>query len=116
MAAGAAAAALGREGGEDAFRRLFRFYRQRDAKDLRGVLDFSAPGGQVTACAGPGSLGGAVGPRRPVPARGRVRTQPLGFASLVVESKGRTGPGVGALLRVAPPDGVQITAQHFFSQ
>lgn len=49
MAAGAAAAALGREGGEDAFRRLFRFYRQRDAADLRGVVDFSAPGGQVTA-------------------------------------------------------------------
>ncbi|XP_047915643.2 nucleic acid dioxygenase ALKBH1 [Anser cygnoides] len=47
MAAGAAAAALGREGGEDAFRRLFRFYRQRDASDLRGVVDFSAPGGQV---------------------------------------------------------------------
>lgn len=45
----AAAAALGREGGEDAFRRLFRFYRRRDASELRGVLDFSAPGGQVTA-------------------------------------------------------------------
>uniref|UniRef100_A0A493TNR5 AlkB homolog 1, histone H2A dioxygenase n=1 Tax=Anas platyrhynchos platyrhynchos TaxID=8840 RepID=A0A493TNR5_ANAPP len=43
----AAAAALGREGGEDAFRRLFRFYRRRDASELRGVLDFSAPGGQV---------------------------------------------------------------------
>lgn len=43
----AAAAALTREGGEDAFRRLFRFYRQRDASDLRGVVDFSAPGGQV---------------------------------------------------------------------
>ncbi|NWS93017.1 ALKB1 dioxygenase, partial [Toxostoma redivivum] len=41
------AAALTREGGEDAFRRLFRFYRQRDASDLRGVVDFSAPGGQV---------------------------------------------------------------------
>uniref|UniRef100_A0A8C5J8R9 Uncharacterized protein n=1 Tax=Junco hyemalis TaxID=40217 RepID=A0A8C5J8R9_JUNHY len=33
-------------GGEDAFRRLFRFYRQRDASDLRGVVDFSAPGVQ----------------------------------------------------------------------
>lgn len=44
----AAAAALTREGGEDAFRRLFRFYRQRDASDLRGVVDFSVPGGQVT--------------------------------------------------------------------
>ncbi|XP_039245606.1 nucleic acid dioxygenase ALKBH1 isoform X2 [Pipra filicauda] len=43
----AAAAALTREGGEDAFRRLFRFYRQRDVSDLRGVVDFSAPGGQV---------------------------------------------------------------------
>ncbi|NXH40944.1 ALKB1 dioxygenase, partial [Dicaeum eximium] len=42
-----AAAALTREGGEDAFRRLFRFYRQRDASDLKGVVDFSAPGGQV---------------------------------------------------------------------
>lgn len=42
------AAALTREGGEDAFRRLFRFYRQRDASDLRGVVDFSVPGGQVT--------------------------------------------------------------------
>ncbi|XP_040455548.1 nucleic acid dioxygenase ALKBH1 isoform X1 [Falco naumanni] len=41
-----AAAALTREGGEDAFRRLFRFYRQRDASDLRGVVDFSVPGGQ----------------------------------------------------------------------
>lgn len=61
MAAGAAA--LGREGGEDAFRRLFRFYRQRDAADLRGVVDFSAPGGQVTArrrrphSVGPGAAG-----------------------------------------------------------
>lgn len=43
-----AAAALTREGGEDAFRRLFRFYRQRDVSDLRGVVDFSVPGGQVT--------------------------------------------------------------------
>ncbi|XP_009907679.2 nucleic acid dioxygenase ALKBH1 [Dryobates pubescens] len=42
-----AAAALTREGGEDAFRRLFRFYRQRDVSDLRGVVDFSVPGGQV---------------------------------------------------------------------
>uniref|UniRef100_A0A8B9PA90 Uncharacterized protein n=1 Tax=Apteryx owenii TaxID=8824 RepID=A0A8B9PA90_APTOW len=50
MAAGAAAAAFTREGGEDAFRRLFRFYRQRDVSDLRGVVDFSAPGGQVTLC------------------------------------------------------------------
>lgn len=47
MAAGAAAA-LTREGGEDAFRRLFRLYRQRDASDLRGVVDFSVPGSQVT--------------------------------------------------------------------
>ncbi|XP_057284670.1 nucleic acid dioxygenase ALKBH1 [Pezoporus wallicus] len=47
MAKMAAAAALSREGGEDAFRRLFRFYRQRDASDLRGVVDFSVPGGQV---------------------------------------------------------------------
>ncbi|XP_064919888.1 nucleic acid dioxygenase ALKBH1 isoform X2 [Columba livia] len=46
MAAGAAAA-LTREGGEDAFRRLFRLYRQRDASDLRGVVDFSVPGSQV---------------------------------------------------------------------
>ncbi|XP_065491409.1 nucleic acid dioxygenase ALKBH1 isoform X2 [Caloenas nicobarica] len=46
MAAGAAAA-LTREGGEDAFRRLFRLYRQRDVSDLRGVVDFSVPGSQV---------------------------------------------------------------------
>ncbi|KAM7163875.1 nucleic acid dioxygenase ALKBH1 [Macrochelys suwanniensis] len=48
--AAAAAAALAREGGEDAFRRLFRFYRRRDLRggpDLRGVIDFSAPGDQV---------------------------------------------------------------------
>uniref|UniRef100_A0A8C9G2G5 Uncharacterized protein n=1 Tax=Pavo cristatus TaxID=9049 RepID=A0A8C9G2G5_PAVCR len=59
MAAGAAAAALGREGGEDAFRRLFRFYRQHDAADLRGVVDFSVlllfsgPAG----CLGPEEVG-----------------------------------------------------------
>ncbi|NWU98236.1 ALKB1 dioxygenase, partial [Upupa epops] len=41
------AAALTRDGGEDVFRRLFRFYRQRDAVDLRAVVDFSVPGGQV---------------------------------------------------------------------
>ncbi|XP_038260570.1 nucleic acid dioxygenase ALKBH1 [Dermochelys coriacea] len=46
----AAAAGLAREGTEDAFRRLFRFYRRRDLRggpDLRGVIDFSAPGDQV---------------------------------------------------------------------
>uniref|UniRef100_A0A663MA39 Nucleic acid dioxygenase ALKBH1 n=1 Tax=Athene cunicularia TaxID=194338 RepID=A0A663MA39_ATHCN len=43
-----AAAILGAGGGWDAFRRLFRFYRQRDALDLRGVVDFSVPGSQVT--------------------------------------------------------------------
>ncbi|XP_006028609.1 nucleic acid dioxygenase ALKBH1 isoform X2 [Alligator sinensis] len=43
------AAALAREGGEDAFRRLFRFYRRRDGLDLRGVVDFSAPGNQVVS-------------------------------------------------------------------
>ncbi|XP_006116054.3 nucleic acid dioxygenase ALKBH1 [Pelodiscus sinensis] len=48
----AAAAALAREGGEDAFRRLFRFYRRRDLRggpDLPGVIDFSSPGDQVVS-------------------------------------------------------------------
>ncbi|CAM5151804.1 unnamed protein product [Natator depressus] len=52
MAAAAAAAALAREGTEDAFRRLFRFYRRRDLRggpDLRAVIDFSAPGDQVVS-------------------------------------------------------------------
>lgn len=64
-----AAAALTREGGEDAFRRLFRFYRQRDASDLRGVVDFSAPGGQVMLgcfCSYPAASGSE---RVPCPAR-----------------------------------------------
>lgn len=58
-----AAAALTREGGEDAFRRLFRFYRQREPSDLRGVVDFTVPGGQVTpdsACPPPAVRGRVV--------------------------------------------------------
>lgn len=69
--AAAAAAALAREGREDAFRRLFRFYRRRDLRggpDLRAVIDFSAPGDQVTA----GSWGGSRGP---LPGTGR-RSRP----------------------------------------
>ncbi|KAJ6636882.1 hypothetical protein lerEdw1_013931 [Lerista edwardsae] len=40
MAAGRAVAL---EGGEDAFRRLFRVYRRREGSDLTGVIDFSKP-------------------------------------------------------------------------
>ncbi|XP_066483950.1 nucleic acid dioxygenase ALKBH1 [Tiliqua scincoides] len=41
MAAGRAVGA--REGGEDAFRRLFRLYRRREGSDLAAVIDFSKP-------------------------------------------------------------------------
>ncbi|CAI5764319.1 AlkB homolog 1, histone H2A dioxygenase [Podarcis lilfordi] len=40
MAAGAVSA---REGGEDAFRRLFRFYRRWEGSDPSGAIDFSKP-------------------------------------------------------------------------
>ncbi|XP_054826423.1 nucleic acid dioxygenase ALKBH1 [Eublepharis macularius] len=40
MAAGTAAA---REGGEDAFRQLFRFYRRWEGSDRAGLIDFSKP-------------------------------------------------------------------------
>ncbi|XP_077179460.1 nucleic acid dioxygenase ALKBH1 [Paroedura picta] len=43
MAAGSVAA---REGGEDAFRQLFRFYRRWESSDATGVIDFSKPAGR----------------------------------------------------------------------
>lgn len=43
MAAGTVAA---REGGEDAFRQLFRFYRRWEGSDAAGVIDFSKPAGR----------------------------------------------------------------------
>ncbi|XP_053143342.1 nucleic acid dioxygenase ALKBH1 [Hemicordylus capensis] len=47
----AASRVAAREGGEDAFRRLFRFYRRREGLDLTGVIDFSQPATrQVVNC------------------------------------------------------------------
>uniref|UniRef100_A0A8B9NLJ9 Uncharacterized protein n=1 Tax=Accipiter nisus TaxID=211598 RepID=A0A8B9NLJ9_9AVES len=70
----AAATSLARPPRPDAFRRLFRFYRQRDASDLRGVVDFSRqarPGSPWAGCPrGYGALpeGTSCRPRCPWPA------------------------------------------------